>query len=190
MILPKVYLASTSPRRRELLAQIGVEFDVVTIDVDESHHAGETAQAYVQRVASEKALAGWRNKIDKEPRPVIGADTAVVIEGQVLGKPRDDNDAKAMLSLLSGQTHQVMSCVAVVSNGDVTTKTNISEVTFSTLDHDMIAWYIATEEGKDKAGSYAVQGLAAMLIEHISGSYSGIMGLPLQETSQLLLQYQ
>lgn len=187
MRLPSVYLASTSPRRQELLRQMGVQFEVIAIDIDETPIADETALAYVQRMAIAKAQAGW--VASPQPhRPVIAADTAVVASGQILGKPHDDKAAKAMLTLLSDRTHQVMSSVAVVMNGQVRCQTSINEVTFASLDKDMIAWYIATGEGRDKAGSYAVQGLAAMWIEHISGSYSGIMGLPLRETYQLLTE--
>ena len=190
MTFPKIYLASASPRRRELLQQIGVEFEVIKLNVDESQLEDEAPLAYVERVARAKAETGWQAILEqkKSQRPVMGADTAVIIDRTILGKPRDAQHAKTMLAMLSGKTHQVITSVAVVKKNDIIIKTSINEVTFTQLEQQRIAWYVDTGEGIDKAGGYAVQGLAALFIERISGSYSGIMGLPLWETGQLLNQ--
>ena len=190
MTFPNIYLASGSPRRRELLQQIGVEFDVIKLDVDESQLEGEAPLAYAERVAKAKAQAGWQAIIEQQKlqRPVIGADTAVIVEQTILGKPSDPEQAKTMLAMLSGRTHQVITSVALAQHNDIKIKTSVNEVTFAELDQQRIDWYVDTGEGVDKAGSYAVQGLAALFIERISGSYSGIMGLPLRETGQLLCE--
>jgi len=182
-----IYLASTSPRRRELLAQLGVNFDVISIDIDETVLPNEQPEAYVQRVAAEKAQAGWAECKDTKSI-VIAADTSVIIDQQILGKPKNIEQAKMMLGLLAGRSHQVISVVAVMSTRGLAIKLNKNTVRFSELSDDQMAWYLATEEGMDKAGGYAVQGLAARFIEHIEGSYSGIMGLPLHETAMLLEQ--
>jgi septum formation protein len=187
MIYPPIYLASQSPRRRELLQQIGVEFEVISVDVDESVLVGESAEHYTLRVAKNKAQAGWQASPASQ-RPVLGADTAVVVDGKILGKPKDLAAATEMLEMLSGRRHQVYSAVALCTQQGMTSKLCISEVSFAALSSSQIADYIATGEGVDKAGSYAVQGLAAMFIERINGSYSGIMGLPLRETVLLLEQ--
>jgi len=189
MNFPKVYLASSSPRRRELLTQIGVEFDVLSIETDETRLTAEAPINYVQRVAKAKAVAGWHSLTDAEKRPVIGSDTSVVLVNDVLGKPDNAEHAKLMLKKLSNHQHQVMTSVALAYNHDIHIKTSLNTVTFNKLSDEEIDWYIGTGEGQDKAGSYAVQGLAAMFIKQISGSYSGIMGLPLRETSELLWQH-
>ncbi|WP_430009414.1 Maf family protein [Methylophaga lonarensis] len=186
MILPPIYLASTSPRRSELLRQIKVDFQVLRVSVDESVQAEESAESYVKRVASMKAEAGWQASL--KDRPVLAADTSVVIDGHILGKPETDNEARRMLSMLSGRCHQVMTAVAVQNALSCHCLLQVNEVTFSALSEADIDWYIASGEGRDKAGGYAVQGLAAVFIHHINGSYSGIMGLPLFETVQLLRQ--
>ena len=188
MQFPSIYLASNSPRRRELLTQIAVDFSVIKVDVDETRLQDEPAKNYVQRVALAKAQAGWDSLTQQDQRPVLGSDTSVVIDGHVLGKPVDDNNARTMLQQLSGQSHQVMTAVAIVADSKTWLDISISNVTFATLSSADIDWYIATQEGVDKAGSYAVQGLAAMFIDNIEGSYSGIMGLPLRHTAQLLQQ--
>ena len=188
MNFPSIILASQSPRRRELLKQIDVHFEVVSIDVDETHHHGEDAQTYVQRVAMDKALTGWHHYGKSAGKPVLGADTTVVLANEIMGKPRDESDAREMLERLSGNTHQVMSAVALVKEHMAHCLLSTSYVTFARLTSQQIDWYIATGEGIDKAGSYAVQGLAALFIECIQGSYSGIMGLPLRETGKLLQQ--
>ncbi len=188
MIFPSIYLASNSPRRRELLTQIGVDFSVLSVDVDESRFENELAVDYVQRVAIAKAQAGWNRLSETEKKPVLGSDTSVVLEGDVLGKPSDAQHAREMLQRLSGQQHQVMTAVAIVTAEKIWIELNTNSVTFAKLSSKDIDWYISTQEGIDKAGGYAVQGLAALFIEKIEGSYSGIMGLPLRETGLLLTQ--
>lgn len=188
MKFPKVYLASASPRRRELLTQIGVDFSVLNVSVDESVFAAEAPSDYARRIALAKAQAGWET-LKTDYRPVIGADTAVVLPSQqILGKPENLQQAEAFLLQLSANSHQVLSAVAIVWQQQHWLSLQISDVQFKKLSSAEIDWYLATGEGKDKAGGYAVQGLAAMFIENIKGSYSGVMGLPLFETSQLLQQ--
>lgn len=188
MNFPQIYLASNSPRRRELLTQIGVDFTVLSVDVDESRLANETPIDYVKRLAIAKAQAGWNTLAELNRRPVLGSDTSVVLADIILGKPVNDVDARAMLQQISGRTHQVMTAVAVVTATQIKCELNISQVTFSVMTESDIDWYIATQEGTDKAGAYAVQGLAALFIDQIQGSYSAIMGLPLRETGLLLQQ--
>ncbi|WP_353570068.1 Maf family protein [Candidatus Albibeggiatoa sp. nov. BB20] len=180
-----LYLASKSPRRRELLEQIQVDYQTLTVDTDESVHTGEAAEAYVQRVALQKAQAGY---VLQPQGCVLGADTSVIYQQHILGKPVDKADAQRMLQTLSGRTHQVMTAVAIVSANQQLSQLNISQVTFRVLANAEIQAYIETQEPMDKAGSYAVQGLASIFIERIEGSYSGVMGLPLFETAQLLQQ--
>jgi len=187
MTFPEIYLASKSPRRRELLTQIGVIFSVLSIDIDETRLIDESPREYVQRVAIAKAQAGWDRLAENIKRPVLGSDTSVVLDNMVLGKPADELHAKQMLQQLSGRSHQVMTAVAVVSNDNVKCEISISTVRFSILSEADIAWYIETKEGVDKAGGYAVQGLAALFIDKIEGSYSAIMGLPLRETGLMLM---
>ncbi len=187
MNFPQIYLASGSPRRAELLTQIGVNFSVLSVDVDETRLAGESPVDYVQRVAIAKAQAGW-DSLTEERKPVLGADTSVVLGDTVLGKPADEDAARAMLKQISGQTHEVMTAVALVMGEDVRCALCISEVMFRTLSDADIDWYVATGEGRDKAGSYAVQGVGALFISELKGSYSAVMGLPLLETGQLLLE--
>ena len=186
-----LYLASQSPRRSELLAQVGVSFDILSINIDETVNNNEVAEEYVVRLATEKALAGW-HVIKQQSKAVLGSDTAVVIAGQILGKPENTADAKRMLALLSGKTHQVMTAVALAvqdSNSnqpELSSVISVSDVTFKVLSNAEIEKYVLTGECDDKAGSYAIQGLAAAFITHLSGSYSGVMGLPLYETVELL----
>lgn len=188
MNLPRIYLASGSPRRRELLAQIGVNFEVLPIDIDESVRDGEFAEAYVKRVAIDKAQAGLARLEQQNlpPRPVLAADTAVIVDKQILGKPVDAKQAREFLQKLSGRQHQVLSGVALATDKNVSMRSQLNQVRFAKLSDTEIDWYVGTGEGLDKAGAYAVQGLAAQFIVHIDGSYSGIMGLPLFETRQLL----
>ncbi|MCX4193217.1 Maf family protein [Methylophaga sp. OBS1] len=186
MIFPAIYLASGSPRRRELLSQMAVDFAVIVPDVDESVQPGESAQAYVRRIAINKALAALPMRDSNTSRPVLAADTAVVVQKTIFGKPVNDDDARRMLKMLSGQAHQVMTAVALASEEKLETAISLSEVRFASMSEAEIDWYIQTGEGRDKAGSYAIQGLAAIFIETIRGSYSGIMGLPVRETGQLL----
>lgn len=182
-----LYLASQSPRRRELLTQIGVAFTVVDVDVPEVRDPAETPRAYVERVACAKADAGWRQVREREPDAVVlGADTEVVLAGRVFGKPRDAADAAAMLRALSGHSHTVISVVCCVSAAGARSAVSESRVTFDALDAAAIAAYVATGEPFGKAGAYAIQGRAAAFISRLEGSYSGVMGLPLHETARLL----
>lgn len=181
-----IYLASASPRRRELLEQIGVEYRLISVDVDETPKTAEPPLDYVSRLALEKAQAGWQLVEKSDKRPVLGADTAVVINGQILGKPADKDHAIEMLMSLSGQTHQVLSAIALVVENQQKVAVNTSLVTFRDLSKAECDAYWHTGEPVDKAGSYAIQGKAAMFINNLSGSYSGVMGLPLYETAELL----
>lgn len=180
-----IYLASQSPRRRELLQQLGVRFAVRPADLPEQSRPGESPQAFVQRMALEKASYIWNNLEEQQRKPVLGADTVVCIDNCILGKPADKADGIAMLTRLSGRTHEVMTGVALVSQQH-SVCVNVSQVTFKMLDRNEIERYWSTSEPGDKAGSYAIQGYAAAFISHVQGSYSGVMGLPLYETAQLL----
>jgi septum formation protein len=192
----KIYLASKSPRRRELLRQIGVEFELLLLrdqtprgpDVNEHVHPGELPQDYVARVTSEKAAFAWSMMLQRRlpMRPVLAADTTVVIDGNILGKPASTGEAVDMMRLLSGRTHQVLTSIALHLNQHSWQVTQTSDVSFSRLSEEQISRYCATQEPYDKAGGYGIQGHAALFIRHIAGSYSGIMGLPLFETAQLL----
>lgn len=177
-----IHLASQSPRRRELLAQIGIRHDVIDVEVDETPRAGEAPAEYVLRLALAKARAGHRLRPD---RPVLGADTAVVQDDRILGKPLDRQDAAAMLAQLSGREHRVLTAVALVGDREET-RLSVSHVRFRPIDAAEAAAYWETGEPADKAGGYAVQGLGALFVESIGGSYSGVMGLPLFETGELL----
>ena len=179
-----LYLASASPRRSELLRQIGVRFRVRSAAVAEDRLAGETPEAYVVRLAAAKAEAVWAAV--EESRPVLGADTAVVLDGDVLGKPQTPEEAARMLERLSGRKHAVLTAVAVRHGGGLETRLSRSEVRFrATTAHERLA-YCATGEPFDKAGGYGIQGHAAVFVEELSGSYSGVVGLPLFETADLL----
>jgi septum formation protein len=180
-----VYLASLSPRRQELLQQIGVHYEVLPVDVDETPAAGESAEDYAQRLALAKAGAGWSTLVEKKRLPVLGADTVVVANGTIMGKPRDRQQAIAMLQALSGSTHEVLTAVALVTDRSLV-RLNISRVTFRTLSLSECEAYWETGEPADKAGAYAIQGLGAVFIARLEGSYSGVMGLPLFETAELL----
>jgi len=183
MLSPQILLASQSPRRAELLAQIGVRFEVISVDVPELLTAGESPSEFVQRLAVEKARAGWQ--VSEQSLPVLGADTIVVLGDDILGKPVFKGDAEAMLALLSGQTHSVMTAVAVVDGDRTLQRLSISKVSFrDTTEAERLA-YVATGEPADKAGAYAIQGQAAVFIEKLEGSYSGVMGLPLFETAEI-----
>ena len=180
-------LASASPRRRELLRQVGVEFNVVVAAVNESVLPGESPAAYVLRVARDKALSVLAREGDA--LPVLGADTAVVLGDRILGKPDSRADAIAMLEDLSGRTHEVYSAVVLATAaGKVLDCLNITRVTFARLDRVWIERYCDTGDPMDKAGAYGVQGRAAEKITRIEGSFSGVMGLPLYETCRLLRQ--
>src|ERR1700722_964904 len=181
-----VYLASASPRRRELLQQIGVSFRVVGTAVDEAIRPGESAPAYVLRLAAAKTDAGWQSSRDASEAAVLAADTAVILGGRILGKPADRQDAEDMLRQLSGRTHEVLTAVALRTGDGVLTRISRSEVTFRNLAAGEIQAYWETGEPGDKAGAYAIQGRAAVFIADLRGSYSGVMGLPLFETAELL----
>jgi septum formation protein len=181
-----IYLASGSPRRRELLQQIGVTFRVTRADLDETVRPGEMPLDYVTRLAATKADAGWLNSRGLPEAPVLAADTAVILDGQILGKPRDRDDAMRMLGLISGRTHEVLTAVALRTERGIRGKVSRSSVTFRPISADEARRYWDTGEPSDKAGAYAIQGRAAVFIEDIKGSYSGVMGLPLFETAQLL----
>ncbi len=181
-----ILLASASPRRRELLLQLGVPHEVLAVDVDESALAGESAQHLVTRLARTKALAGLRR--DGGARAVLGADTVVVVDDLVCGKPVDRADALRMLDLLAGRRHRVMTAVAIAARGNsqVVEALSCTDVTLRAIGSAEAAAYWDSGEPAGKAGGYAIQGRGAQFIEHISGSYSGVMGLPLYETAQLL----
>ena len=191
-----VYLASRSPRRRELLAQIGVRYNLLLFrsrpesreEVNEDPLPGEAPAAYVERVARAKAAAGWRRMVQRNlpPAPVLGADTTVALEGRILGKPASRGEAAEMLRALSGRRHEVLTAVAVQQGNWLESALSVSEVAFKKLDEDEIRAYVASGECDDKAGAYAIQGRAARVVAELRGSYSGVMGLPLYETGQLL----
>lgn len=185
-----IYLASASPRRSALLEQIGVAHRVQPVDVDEAALGGEPPDRYVRRLAVLKAETLWRQLGQKlaaaQRQPVLGADTAVVLDDHILGKPRDEQDCLRMLGLLSARTHQVFTAVALCASDGCQSRVNVSDVTFRKLAEDEIRRYWRSGEPAGKAGAYAVQGRAALFIERIAGSYSGIMGLPLFETGELL----
>ena len=180
---PLVCLASVSPRRRELLTQIGVPHTIVGADIDESVRSGEAPRDYVLRMARQKALTVRERG---ETLPVLAADTTVVLDNNIFGKPHDRDDGLAMLGRLSGRTHEVLTAVALASTRDVTLRLSVSTVRFRGLSPQECAAYWDTGEPCDKAGGYAIQGAAAVFIESLSGSYSGVMGLPLFETGELL----
>jgi len=182
---PSLILASASPRRRELLDQIGVGYRVVISEIDESVLAGEKPGDYVCRVAREKVLDVMQR--EGPGAPVLGADTAVVVKGRILGKPADRAQAIDMLETLSGRTHEVWSAVALVlPTGRILEQLDVTRVTFSELPRAWIEAYCDSGDPMDKAGAYGVQGMAAQKISQLEGSYSGVMGLPLHETSEIL----
>jgi septum formation protein len=195
---PRIFLASRSPRRRELLALIGVRFDVLLFrsaprddpEVDEALLAGETSDQYVVRVARAKALHGSRLANSRQilPRPVLAADTTLDLDGEIIGKPTDEADARAILGRLSGRSHRVLTAIAMAEGERIEHALSVSEVYFRDLEADEIRRYGATGEPMDKAGAYGIQGRAAMFVAEIRGSHSGIVGLPLCETA-LLLRY-
>jgi septum formation protein len=194
MTLDFVYLASGSPRRRELLQQIGVSFRVVGTAVEEAVRPGEAPPAYVARLAAAKADAGWakanagQTAMSRDPTdaPVLAADTAVILDGKILGKPAHRQDAEDMLRQLSGRTHEVLTAIALRTTGGLESRISRSEVTFRSIAADEVQYYWETGEPGDKAGAYAIQGRAAVFIADLRGSYSGVMGLPLFETAELL----
>ena len=183
MIAPHVILASQSPRRRELLTLVGIPHEVRPADIDESYGAGELPHAHAERLAREKAAVVARTAPDAV---VIGSDTIVVLDGDVLGKPRDERDAASMLMRLSGRTHTVMTAVAVMWRGVERSAVEEVEVTFHTLTSAEIDAYIATREPMDKAGAYGIQGFGATIVARVDGDYFAVMGLPLQRMVRLM----
>ena len=196
---PRVFLASRSPRRRELLAQVGIQFDTIVFrnhpredaELDETPLADEAPIDYVQRVALAKAEYGWRVVTLRKMRlqPVLAADMTLEFEGKIIGKPTDAENAREILRRLSGNTHRVLTAVSVAFEGRIESTLSISEVRFSPLDEATIRAYVATGEPMDKAGAYGIQGHAALFVENLTGSYTGVMGLPLFETGALLQRF-
>lgn len=183
--MPALFLASASPRRRELLRQIGVPFSLLSVSIDETPDSNETPEVYVQRLAREKALAGLA-LADDASACVLGADTTVVLDQTILGKPADRAEALATLEALSGREHEVMTAVALASQSDCVVRLVTSRVRFRAIRRDEAEAYWASGEPQDKAGSYAIQGWGAVFVSALEGSYSGVVGLPLCETAQLL----
>ena len=191
-----IYLASRSPRRRELLSQIGVRYHLLLFrervgekpDVDESVLEGEAPAAYVERMARAKADTGWRRMLQRNlpPAPVLAADTTVALDGRIYGKPENRTEAEEILAALAGKRHEVLTAVALKNQDWIEVALSTSEVQLKALSKDDIAQYVASGEGDDKAGAYGIQGRAARFVVEIRGSYSGIMGLPLFETGQLI----
>ncbi len=199
IIQPRIYLASQSARRRDLLKQIGVNFEMLlprsdsrrTMDTDETPHADELPETYVQRVCQDKADAGWKAmKFRNLPAfPVLAADTSVILDGKIIGKPDGREQAAETLRALSGRQHQVLSAVAVIFETRMEMRLSVSKITFDVLSKERIRRYLFTNEPLDKAGAYAIHGYAATFIQHLEGSYSGTMGLPLFETAELLREF-
>ena len=196
---PRIYLASQSPRRRELLKQIGVNFEMLLlrsdprreICVDETPEKNENPADYVQRICRLKSLAGWEARIFRNlpPFPVLAADTTVTIDNQIIGKPRDNVHAAEILHALSGNHHQVLTAVAMSFEDHFDMRLSTTTVTFAKLDDERIHHYLLSNEALDKAGAYGIQGLAGAFVERIEGSYTGVMGLPLFETVELLKNF-
>lgn len=182
-----LYLASGSPRRRELLALLDVPFEVLKTEVEEQRQPEEGVQEYVQRLAQDKARAGV--EVAPQDLPVLGADTIVVLNGQVLEKPRDTADAQQILSALSGQQHQVITAVSLADQQDMLSAMVVTDVTFRVLSQLEISNYIATGEPMDKAGAYGIQGKGGCFVRSITGSYHAVVGLPLVETHELLSNF-
>lgn len=184
-----LYLASKSPRRAELLARLGVRFGVLDLDLPEHRQPNEAAEEYVRRVAREKAGAGLLTVMAAPGAVVLGADTEVILDDDVFGKPVDADDATAMLRRLSGRVHRVVTAVSLVDAGREAQAVSVSEVEFVDLEDDEIDAYVASGDPMGKAGAYAIQGGAERFVRHLSGSFSGVMGLPLFETSRLLKSF-
>ena len=187
MIVTDVVLASRSPRRRELLRQLGLTYTVVDVEIDETPFCGEDPASYVRRMAATKAMQGYVGVADEQCPPVLGADTAVVVDDQILGKPVDLADALVQLELLSGRAHKVL-CAVAIANLSPAVVCVASTVRFRATTAGEREAYCSTGEPFDKAGSYAIQGRAAVFIHHLEGSYSAVMGLPLFETSEMLAE--
>ena len=199
VISSRLYLASRNPRRRELLTQIGAQFDNIVFrsfardarEIDDTRHAGESPAVYVERVARAKAEYAWRIVVERKllRQPVLAANTTIEIDGRIIGKPDDEDDAKKILRRLSGKHHRVLTAVAVASDSRIATRLSVSEVFFAALGEAQISDYVASGEPLDKAGAYAIYGRAGQFVEHLAGSYSGILGLPLYETAELLRNF-
>ncbi|WP_028008545.1 Maf family protein [Solimonas flava] len=187
MSAPQLLLASQSPRRAELLRQIGLRFVVAPADVAEGARAGETAADYARRIALEKARAGWQ--ASDRRLPALGADTDVVLDGRILGKPRGRDEALAMLAALADRVHEVYSAVALVDGTREALALSVTQVAFGPIAAAQAEAYWASGEPADKAGAYGIQGLGALFVREIRGSYSGVVGLPLYETAALLEQF-
>jgi len=197
--LSRIYLASQSPRRRELLKQIGVRFDPLLlrndprreVHVDETPLDGELPVDYVQRICRAKAEAGWEALLMRKlrPYPVLAADTTVTVNGKIIGKPDNNEHALQILTELSGTQHQVLTAVAVVCERRLEMRLSTTTITFAALNETRIRRYLLTGEAHDKAGAYGIQGPAGAFVEHIDGSYTGVMGLPLFETVELLQSF-
>lgn len=195
----RIYLASRSPRRRELLKQMGVNFDVLLLredpsrgeDIDERQLPDESPESYVRRIAQAKAELGWMRVLQRRlrPNPVLGADTSVIVDGELLAKPTSRDHAERMLTRLSGRSHQVLSAVSLCHRDQVELRLSSTLVDFRSVPEADIRRYVATGEPLDKAGGYAIQGRGAAFIRNINGSYSGVMGLPLFETVELLTRF-
>jgi nucleoside triphosphate pyrophosphatase len=183
----RLILASASPRRADLLRAAGFTFETVVADVDEAVRAGESPALYVRRLAAEKSAAAQR-RVDGTPERVVilGADTVVVVDGEILGKPRSDDEAAAMLRLLSGQRHMVITGLSLRQGAHELGRVETTTVHFRALSAADVAWYVASGEGRDKAGAYAIQGLASRFIPRIEGSYSNVVGLPVAAVAELL----
>ena len=193
---PRIYLVSQSPRRRELLKQIGINFEVLLLRndprrrvfVDETPLAGEDPTEYVKRICRDKALAGWETlELRNLPQfPVLAADTTVTLDGRIIGKPDNNEHAAEILRMLSGSSHQVLTAVAMAFGERMEMRLSTTTITFDTLSEERIRSYLLTNEAHDKAGAYGIQGHAGAFVKHIDGSYTGVMGLPLYETVELL----
>lgn len=183
-----VYLASQSPRRRELLERIGVSFEIVDVRVEENPGPDEMPEVFALRMALEKGRAGYRQIGASRDAPVIGADTVVVLEDEILGKPRDAEHGREMLRRLGGATHRVVTAVALVDDRE-DTRLSVSQVALRRLSEDEVQCYWDSGEPVDKAGAYAIQGRGGVFVEHLEGNYTGVMGLPLYETTQLLDEF-
>ena len=179
-----IILASASPRRGELLNQIGVQYKTYPVDIDETPQQGESAKILVQRLALEKAQTAYEQL--QTDLPVLGSDTLGLLDNDILVKPRDFEHARSMLQKMSDSTHEIMTAVAIIDKGKVKTALNINKVSFRFIDDEEIKRYWESGEPQDKAGAYAIQGKGAVFVKHIEGSYSGVMGLPLYEVGQLL----
>jgi septum formation protein len=192
MRLGRLILASASPRRRELLAQAGLEFEVVPADIDEAMRDDEPANLYVQRLAREKAELVWQRRCGEDsesvPLCVLGADTTVVLDGEILGKPVDVADAERMLRQLSGRTHQVHTGIVLVGHGFVLQHVETTDVYFRDIWEEELAAYLASGDPMDKAGAYGIQGYAARWISQIKGDYFNVMGSPIAATMRLLAE--